>query len=204
MVARHIAARGVRDDRVLGAMAAVPRHEFVPKNLAHLAYSDQPLPIGSGQTISQPYIVAAMTELARVRPGARVLDVGTGSGYQAAVLAELGAEVLSIEIVSELAEQATRTLERLGYAGVSVRVGDGSCGAPDSAPFDAIIAAAAPPAVPPALEEQLAPGGRLVLPVGRDVQDLMVIERTAEGFERWVVFAVRFVPMIGAGAVPHV
>jgi len=195
MVARQLRARGISDERVLAAMAKVPRHEFVPAASRPLAYEDEPFPIGHGQTISQPYIVAAMTELARLDGRSRVLEVGTGSGYQAAVLAEIAREVYTIEIVEPLATQATRTLRRLGYGAVRVRHGDGYRGWKDAAPFDAIIVTAAPPAVPPALLDQLAPGGRLVIPVGDEDQELQVHRRTADGFEVTRHFPVRFVPM---------
>jgi protein-L-isoaspartate(D-aspartate) O-methyltransferase len=195
MVARQLRARGINDERVLAAMAKVPRHEFVPPASRPLAYEDEPLPIGHGQTISQPYIVAAMTELARVDARSRVLEVGTGSGYQAAVLAEIARDVYTIEIVEALATEATRTLRRLGYGAVRVRHGDGYRGWKEAAPFDAIIVTAAPPTVPPALLDQLAPGGRLVIPVGEEDQELQVHRRTADGFEVTRHFPVRFVPM---------
>jgi protein-L-isoaspartate(D-aspartate) O-methyltransferase len=197
MVAEQIAARGVTDARVLRAMRVVPRHEFVPDELQPYAYDDRPLPNGHGQTISQPYVVAAMTELARIGEGARVLEIGTGCGYQAAVLAEVGAEVYSIEILAPLAEQAAETLARLGYGRVTLRVGDGYQGWPEAAPFDAILVTAAPPRVPRPLKEQLAIGGRLVIPVGDAYQDLVVITRTADGFTEQSAFPVRFVPMVG-------
>ncbi len=197
MVASQIAARGVRDERVLSALRAVPRHLFVPEALRPVAYGDHPLPIGHGQTISQPYIVALMTELARVRPGARVLEVGTGSGYQAAVLSLLAAEVCSIEIVEPLAREAGERLARLGYRNVSVRAGDGYAGWPEKAPFDAILVTAAPPEIPGPLLAQLGPGGRLVAPVGEGEQDLVLVERTAGGLVRRSVAPVRFVPMTG-------
>jgi protein-L-isoaspartate(D-aspartate) O-methyltransferase len=195
MVARQLRARGISDERVLAAMAKVPRHEFVPAASRPLAYEDEPLPIGHGQTISQPYIVAAMTELARVDARSRVLEIGTGSGYQAAVLAEIARDVYTIEIVEALATEATRTLRRLGYGAVRVRHGDGYRGWKEAAPFDAIIVTAAPPTVPPALLDQLAPGGRLVIPVGDEDQELQVHRRTADGFEVTRHFPVRFVPM---------
>lgn len=198
MVEGQIASRGVRQEAVLEAMARVPRHEFVPAAQRHLAYADQPLPIGHGQTISQPYIVARMTELLDLRPGAKVLEIGTGSGYHAAVLAAAGARVYSIEIVEPLGEQARETLARLGYGGVEVRIADGYRGWPEEAPFDAILLTAAPPEVPAPLLAQLKVGGRMVLPEGRgDIQDLLVVTRTAESVERMRVAAVRFVPMTG-------
>jgi len=196
MVRDQIAARGVSDGRVLAAMRQVPRHEFVLPAYRDRAYDDSPLPIEAEQTISQPYIVALMTELAEVRPGDRVLEVGTGSGYQAAVLAQLGGEVRSIEIIEELARTAWQRLSRLGYR-VRVRHGDGYAGWPEHAPFDAIIVTAAPPSIPPPLEAQLAVGGKLVVPVGEGYQELVVVERTADGYERRSVAPVRFVPMTG-------
>jgi protein-L-isoaspartate(D-aspartate) O-methyltransferase len=197
MVAEQIAARGVRDGRVLDAMRNVPRHEFVPAELRGAAYGDRPLPIGKSQTISQPYIVALMTELAEVRRGSRVLEVGTGSGYQAAVLAEMGADVYSIEIVESLARSAADRLRRLGYGSVHVRHGDGYRGWPEHAPFDAIVVTAAPPGIPPPLKAQLKAGGRLVIPVGERFQELQVITRSAEGFSVRSVAPVAFVPMTG-------
>jgi len=198
MVRSQIAARGIKDPRVLAAMERVPRHAFVPPELEARAYDDNPLPIGYGATISQPYIVALMTELASVQPGERVLDVGTGSGYQAAVLAELGAAVYGIEIVPPLAERAATVLARFYSDRVTVKAGDGYRGWPEHAPFDAILLAAAPEHVPEALQEQLAQGGRLVLPVGpRESQELVCIVRTKQGFARRKVLPVRFVPMVG-------
>ena len=198
MVRAHLAARDIDDPRVLEAMGRVPRHRFVPPKLAAEAYGDHPLPIGHGQTISQPYIVALMTQLARVKGGDRVLDIGTGSGYQAAVLAEMGADVASIEIVRELATEADARLAALGYK-VAVRAGDGYRGWPDRAPFQAIILAAAAPKVPQPLVDQLAPGGRLVLPVGSAAgQDLLVLTKQEDGsVKRETVTPVAFVPMTG-------
>jgi len=199
MVADQIAARGVRDPGVLDAMRAVPRHEFVPGAMREDAYADSPLPIGHGQTISQPYIVALMTELARPTASARVLEVGTGSGYQAAVISRLVASVFSVELVDPLARSASAVLRRLGYSNVTVRSGDGYLGWPEEAPFDIILVTAAPEAVPPALLAQLKPGGRLVVPVGGvgDVQDLQLIEKDASGrVSTRSVIPVRFVPML--------
>jgi protein-L-isoaspartate(D-aspartate) O-methyltransferase len=199
MVEDQIAARGVADPRVLEAMRKVPRHELVPEEVRDQAYEDHPLPIGYDQTISQPYIVAVMTEAARLGPGDKVLEVGTGSGYQAAVLAELGAEVYSIEIVEPLATRTAGDLERIGYGRIHLRTGDGYRGWPEAAPFDAVIVTAAPPEVPRPLIDQLAVGGRLVIPVGDDgaVQELRVITRTEDGATTETLFQVRFVPMTG-------
>jgi len=202
MVREQIEARGVREPRVLAAMRRVPRHEFVPARWRASAYEDHPLPIGDGQTISQPYIVAVMTELAALDERARVLEVGTGSGYQAAVLAEVAGEVYTIEIVASLATTAARTLARLGYGAVHVRHGDGYLGWPSAAPFDAILVTAAAPEVPPRLLEQLKEGGRLVIPVGAASQELQVHRRTASGVEVRRVFPVQFVPMTGGAASP--
>jgi len=197
MVARQIEARGIRDGRVLAAMRAVPRHLFVPESERDLAYADRPLAIGAEQTISQPYIVALMSELAAIEPGDRVLEVGTGSGYQAAVLAQMGAEVYSIEIVESLGKQARERLKRLGYDGVNLRIGDGYAGWPEAAPFAAVLLTAAPPKLPEPLKQQLAVGARLVAPVGRSYQELVVVTRTAKGFELQRNIPVRFVPMTG-------
>jgi protein-L-isoaspartate(D-aspartate) O-methyltransferase len=200
MVRDQIERRGVRDARVLAAMAEVPRHLFVPESLRGRAYEDGPLPIGGGQTISQPYIVAFMTEAARLRPGDRVLEVGTGSGYQAAVLASIAAHVYTIEIRSELAEEARARLAALGYRNVTVRAGDGHAGWAEEAPFDAVMVTAAPEAVPPALVAQLATGGRLVIPIGSEDQQLVRLTRTPDGVERETLLPVRFVPMTGSAA----
>ena len=197
MVAEQIIARGVKDEVVLHAMRRVPRHEFVPEALRDYAYQDRPLPIGHDQTISQPYVVAAMTELAHITRGSRVLEIGTGSGYQSAVLAEVGAEVYSIEIVAPLAERAGATLRALGYD-IHLRTGDGYGGWPEAAPFDAIIVTAAPALIPTPLKEQLRVGGRLVIPVGERHQQLLVITRSEDGYREEDVFPVRFVPMTGA------
>jgi protein-L-isoaspartate(D-aspartate) O-methyltransferase len=198
MAEEQVAGRGVLQEAVLAAMARVPRHEFVPAGYQHLAYADQPLPIGYGQTISQPYIVALMTELADLGAGSKVLEIGTGSGYHAAVLSQVAAQVYTIEIVRPLGERARQTLDRLGYKNVHVRIGDGYRGWPEQAPFDAILLTAAPPEVPQPLLEQLKVGGRMVLPEGRgDIQELLVVTKTAESLERQRVAAVRFVPMTG-------
>jgi len=199
MVARTIAGRDVEDPKVLAAMRAVPRHEFVPEKWRELAYDDNPLPIGQGQTISQPYIVAVMAELAAIPAGGKVLEIGTGSGYGAAVLAEIADEVYTIEILAPLAESAKKALERTGYGNVTVKAGDGYKGWPEHAPFDAIVVTAAPPEIPEPLKEQLRVGGKLVLPVGEEGkrQELMVVTRTRQGFREDRVFAVRFVPMTG-------
>lgn len=201
MVDEQIRARGVRDPRVLEAMARVPREHFVPADLRHRACDDTPLPIGHGQTISQPYIVAYMAEALALQPGDRVLEVGTGSGYAAAVLAEIAAEVFTIERHGALAARARRDLEALGYERVAVREGDGSLGWPEAAPFDAILVSAGGPTVPESLKRQLAIGGRLVIPVGRNPfsQSLLRITRTyADHFEEEDLAAVSFVRLIGA------
>ena len=199
MVAEQLQRRGIRDRRVLDAMAALPREAFVPGTPRSVAYDDRALPIEKGQTISQPYIVARMTELLRVEPGDRVLEVGTGSGYQAAVLATLGARVLTIERHEALARGAIARLRALGIEGVEVRVGDGSAGDPEGAPWDGIIVTAAAPRIPDALREQLAIGARLVIPVGsRREQELIVVERQSP--TEWTETsdgAVVFVPLLG-------
>jgi protein-L-isoaspartate(D-aspartate) O-methyltransferase len=198
MVETQLAARDIRDPRVLAAMGKVPRHLFVPSVLQSSAYADRPLPIDHDQTISQPYIVALMTQLAQAEPEDRALEVGTGSGYQAAVLAETCKEVYSIEIVEPLADSARGRLQALGYKSIEVRHGDGYRGWPEKAPFDVIIVAAAPDHVPEPLIEQLAPRGRLVIPVGNYWQSLMVLEKDAGGnVHQREVTDVAFVPMTG-------
>lgn len=198
MIREQIEARGITDARVLAAMRKVPRHEFVPADWVQRAYDDSPLPIGHEQTISQPYIVALMTELARLSPQAKVLEVGTGSGYQAAILAEIVAEVYSIEIIEPLAISATERLRHLGYRNVQVKFGDGYLGWPEQAPFDAIIVTAGADHVPPPLIEQLRPGGRLVIPVGDSSgwQSLLLLEKDVDGniTERRIT-PVAFVPL---------
>jgi protein-L-isoaspartate(D-aspartate) O-methyltransferase len=183
MVREQIESRGISDTHVLAAMRKVPRHEFVPEKHTEAAYEDHPLPIGHGQTISQPYIVALMTELLRVTPGAKVLEVGTGSGYQTAILAEVGAEVYSLEILAPLAAESSARLQRLGYTKIHVKQGDGYLGWPEHAPFDAIIVTAAADHVPPPLAEQLKPNGRLVIPVGNPhgEQSLLLVQKALDG-----------------------
>ena len=198
MVDQQIKARGVVDPRVLAAMRKVPRHLFIPPHLWDQAYNDYPLPIGEDQTISQPYIVALMTELLEIRETDRVLEIGTGSGYQAAILAELAAAVLSIDRVGGLAEQARQVLDSLGYTNVKIRVGDGTLGWPEEMPFDAIIVTAGAPKVPRPLTEQLALGGRLVIPVG-DMwsQTLTCVRKTESGLKFEYHGGCRFVRLIG-------
>jgi protein-L-isoaspartate(D-aspartate) O-methyltransferase len=189
---------GITNARVLAAMGQVPRHEFVPVELRPRAYDDGPLPIGYNQTISQPYIVAFMTEHLDLKPTDRVLEIGTGSGYQAAVLAELADEVYTIEIVDALAQRAEADLKRLGYTNIHVRVGDGCQGWPEAAPFDTIIVTCAPEKVPPPLIEQLRDGGRMIIPVGPlGDQELVLLSRQGEQMEQHAVLPVRFVPMTG-------
>ena len=197
MVERQIQARGIRDARVLDVMRRVPRHEFVPIQVRAQAYDDHPLPIGEEQTISQPYIVAYMTEELRVGKKSKVLEIGTGSGYQAAVLAELCDEVYTIEIVPPLAERARATLQRLGYRNVHVRAGDGYKGWPEAAPFDRIIVTAAPDHIPQPLIDQLAVGGRMVIPVGETFQQMTIVTKTASGVTEQRTIDVVFVPMTG-------
>lgn len=195
---KKLRGHGIDDEAVLAAIGRVPRHRMVPEDERRRAYADMPLPIGHDQTISQPYVVAVMSQLADIQPGEKVLEVGTGSGYQAAVLAELGAEVYSIEILAPLAKRARRTLDALGYRErIHTRTGDGYAGWPDRAPFDAIVITAAPPKVPQPLIDQLAVGGKLVAPVGRVFQELVVITMTPQGPVRQRSIGVRFVPMTG-------
>ncbi len=205
MVADTIEARGIRDPRVLAAMRRAPRHAFVPDALRARAYEDTPLAIGFEQTISQPYIVAAMTEAAQLAPGEKVLEVGTGSGYQAAVLAEMpGLDIYSIEIVEPLAKRTHALLARLGYTTLHLRIGDGYRGWPDAAPFDAIIVTAAPDQIPQPLVDQLAVGGRFVIPVGKaGDQSLKILTKDAHGTTTETMFDVRFVPMTGEASAPR-
>ncbi len=198
---RYYTGRGQLDSRVMAAMAAVKRHEFVPPDLEYRAYDNGPLPIGHGQTISQPYIVALMTDLLNPKATDTVLEVGAGSGYQAAILSKVVKQVYTVEIVPPLAEEAEQRLKRLGYANVEVRCGDGYAGWPEHAPFDGILVAAAAPHIPQPLLDQLKPGGRLVIPVGQAYasQELLVIEKAADGsLNRETVLPVAFVPLTGS------
>lgn len=199
MVSEQIIPRGIKDHAVLAAMRRIPRHRFVPAYYSAFAYHDGPLPIGYGQTISQPSLVALMTEALALQGAKKVLEVGTGSGYQAAVLAEIVPNVFTIEIVAPLATQAAQTLAELGYHNIHTRVGDGYQGWPEEAPFDAIVVTAAPDHVPQPLLDQLAVGGRLILPVGKafqELQELVLYRRTTDGYERTRLSLVRFVPLI--------
>lgn len=200
MVESQIEARGIKAPAVLAAMRKVPRHRFVSLAAVNLAYEDHPLKIGSGQTISQPYIVAYMTEAADIGPGDKVLEIGTGSGYQAAILGEIARQVHTIEIIPELAEGARTILAELGYKNVDVKTGNGYLGWPEHAPFDAIVVTAAPEEVPQALVDQLAPGGTMVVPVGVISQHVLIIERTERGVIERRTIPVRFVPMTGKPA----
>lgn len=200
MVERQLRRRGIRDERVLEAMASLPREEFLPPRERPAAYDDSALPIDAGQTISQPYMVARMSELLGVERGERILEIGTGSGYQAAILARLGARVTSIERVPALADRARETLARLGIDGVEVRVGDGSVGEPAGAPWDGIVVTAGAPSIPEPLRDQLAIGARLVIPVGpRRLQELIVVERRTDAdWVEWSDGPVVFVPLVGS------
>lgn len=197
MVEQQLAARGITDQRVLEAMRKVPRHRFVPESARGEAYGDHPLPIGHGQTISQPYIVGFMTQALQLEPSHRVLEIGTGSGYQAAVLAELVKEVYTIEIVAPLAERAKALLAELAYRNVRVRAGNGYLGWPEQAPFDRVMVTAAPDEIPPALVAQLKIGGLMAVPVGTVMQELRIVRRTTSGLETLETLPVRFVPMTG-------
>ena len=198
MLEAQLRRRGITDAVVLAAMESVPRHEFVSEEFRARAYDDVPLPIGDGQTISQPYIVAAMTAALRLRPGDRVLEIGTGSGYQAAILSRIAKEVFSVERRPELALSASARLEQLGYGNVHVHCGDGTLGMPDLAPFDAILVAAAAPAIPQPLLAQLAEGGRMIVPVGdAEHQELQLIEKRGKSFRNTALEGCRFVPLVG-------
>lgn len=203
MIADQLMGRGIRDPRVLAAFAKVPRHLFVPPEHQAESYSDRPIPIGEGQTISQPYVAALMTQELRPWPDAKLLEIGTGSGYQTALLAEIGSFVYSIERIPALAAGASRILKELGYANVEVRVGDGSLGWPAAAPFDGILITAAAPSVPQSLLDQLAQGGRLILPIGSPLnQTLTVIEKQGQRFQSRPLCDCVFVPLIGAQGWP--
>lgn len=197
MVDRQIRARGIKNASVLKAMENVPRHKFVPESHEKLAYADTPLPIGLNQTISQPFIVAYMTEAAEISKNSKVLEIGTGSGYQAAVLGEIAAEVYTIEIIPELAERSSAVLNELGYKNIFVKTGNGYLGLPEHAPFDAIVVTAAPPEIPQPLLDQLAVGGRMIIPVGDKNQEMTVIRKTKKGVTEKRTMPVRFVPMTG-------
>ena len=198
MVKYQLRRRGVADRHVLHAMATVPRHAFVPDSMLEMAYSDGPLPIGSGQTISQPYIVAVMSEALGVKPGMKVLEIGTGSGYQAAVLAAMGLDVYTVEYLPELAQRAQQQLEGLGHDTIHFRTGDGRSGWPEAGPFDGILVTAAPDSLPESLGEQLVVGGKLVIPIGHWSQDLYVYRKNEDGsLTGQTLFAVRFVPLVG-------
>lgn len=196
MVVNQIIARGVADNRVIEAMKITPRHLFVPEDVIDYAYNDHPLPIGYGQTISQPYIVALMTELLNLKGDEKVLEIGTGSGYQAAILSQLADSCFSIEVVQELAEISANRLRDMGYNNVVVKWGDGYKGWPNHAPFDAIIITAAPEKIPEELINQLKTGGKMVVPVGTLYQNLLVIIKTHKGYQQKNIIPVRFVPMI--------
>ena len=202
MVTEQIKERGITTKTVLEAMSKVPRHYFVPPHLAHLAYTDSPLPINYGQTISQPYIVAYMTELAEVKPEDKVLEIGTGSGYQAAVLAELTQEVYSIEIIPELAQKARQTLEKLDYDNIHLKIGDGYKGWPEHSPYQRILVTAAPEKIPPALIDQLATNGKMIIPVGKYYQHIVIVTKTNNGITKQKTIPVLFVPMIPDNSEP--
>ena len=196
MVEVQIRARGVKNDRVLAALRKVPRHLFVPVELQPFAYGDEPLPIGEGQTISQPYIVAYMTAALELKGGEKVLEVGTGSGYQSAVLAEIVPVVFTVELIGGLSEKAQTLLQKLGYTNIHFRIGDGTSGWEENAPFEAIVVTAAAEAVPKRLQEQLAPTGRMIIPVGVGFQELVLISRERKGFRKKKLLPVRFVPLV--------
>jgi len=196
MVSEQIEARGVKNRAVLKALRKVPRHMFVPEDMQSYAYHDEPLPIGEGQTISQPYIVAYMTEVLQLEGQEKVLEVGTGSGYQAAILAEIAKEVFTVEIVESLALKAKTVLEKLGYKNIFFKIGDGTFGWREHKPYDAIIVTAAPPRVPKALQEQLKTFGRMIIPVGSMFQELVLVTKGAKKVKKKILLPVRFVPLI--------
>jgi len=199
MVGEQIKARGIKDTRVLAAMEKVPRHEFVPDKIRSHSYNDEPLSIGEGQTISQPYIVAYMTEVLQLEDDKKVLEIGTGSGYQTAVLAEIVRDVYSVEIIESLSRRSRDILSELGYKNIQYKVGDGSYGWKEFAPFDAIIVTAAPRVTPQPLQEQLSIGGKLIVPVGDTFQELVLIVKNKKGFTEKKLLSVRFVPLVS----PH-
>jgi len=203
MVENQIISRGIQDSKLIQAMITIPRHKFIPENLREYAYGDNPIPIGMEQTISQPYIVALMTELLKLKEGEKVLEVGTGSGYQTAILAEMGCEVFTIEIVESLVEKARQVLESLGYKNIHYKIGDGYSGWPEYAPYDAIIVTAAPDHIPQPLIEQLKVNGRMVIPVGDLYQELILIKKREKRVEMKTVTPVRFVPMTGEAQKPQ-
>ncbi len=203
MVENQLVPRGITDSRVIDAMLKIPRHKFLPEHLGDYAYSNAPLPIGMGQTISQPYIVAYMTELLNLDTGDKVLEIGTGSGYQAAILAEIGCDVYTIEIVEILAFRAKKVLQSLGYKNICLKVDDGYMGWEENAPYDAILVTAAPPEIPEPLTNQLKEGGKMVIPVGDYFQELILLKRTREGLKEKRVTPVRFVPMTGEAQKHH-
>lgn len=196
MVEVQLRARGIKDNRVLEAMEKVERHEFVPDNLKPNAYDDEPLPIGNGQTISQPYIVAYMTQALELKGEEKVLEIGTGSGYQAAILAELAKQVYTVEVYEELAEKAQRIIQKLGYHNIEYRIGDGTLGWKENAPYDGIIVTAAPPKTPEPLKKQIKVGGKMVIPVGRTFQNLILFEKTKQKIKKKKLLPVRFVPLV--------
>lgn len=196
MVEFQIRKRGIKDRKVLEAMLKVPRHLFVPEQMKELAYGDEPLPIGEGQTISQPYIVAYMTEALKLTGNERVLEIGTGSGYQTAILAEIVKEVYTVEVIPELSRRAQKVLAELGYNNIKFLIGDGTRGWPEHAPYDAILVSAAPATVPRALVDQLKINGRMIIPVGADFQELVLVRRKKDGWEEERLIGVRFVPLV--------
>ncbi|MBS3818601.1 protein-L-isoaspartate(D-aspartate) O-methyltransferase [bacterium] len=196
MVRSQIESRGIKDKRILDAMKKVPRHQFVPDQTQKFAYHDEPLPIGEGQTISQPYIIAYMTDVLGLKKEDKVLEIGTGSGYQAAILAEMVSQVFSIEAISSLSRKAQKTLEDLGYTNIYFKVGDGTWGWKEQAPYDAILVTAAPPSIPTPLQEQMREEGRMVLPVGETYQDLYLVVKKKGKFKKKKLLPVRFVPLI--------
>lgn len=196
MVRSQLAARGIKDVKVLEAMKKVPRHMFVPDNMLSHAYSDEPLPIGENQTISQPFIVAYMTEVLELQGGERVLEIGTGSGYQTAILAEIAQQVFTVELIEALSHRAQKTLAKLKYTNIFYKIGDGTFGWEERAPFDAIMVTAAPDKVPRTLEGQLKIGGRMIIPVGSAIQELVFVSRGKKKFKRKKLLPVRFVPLV--------